>query len=70
MLIHEKDSAIATVITGIITIIGTAAALLYYLSASRYNSTVGFVNLFGGYFIILIFLYHYYDWRYENVEEE
>ena len=70
MLIHEKDSAIATILTAVITIMGTMVALVYYLYTSKYYSTFGFLNLVGGYFFILTFLYYYFDWRYEYVKEE
>ena len=63
MLLHERYSTLGTVITTILTIIGTAAALLYYLSIGKYNTISGFVGLFGGYFSVLLFSYGYFNKR-------
>ena len=70
MLLHERDTAIATVLSTIITILGTGAAFIYYLSISRYPTLIAFINLLGGYALLLLFFYYYFNWRYEYVAEE
>ncbi len=67
MQVYERDSAIATTLTAIVTIIGTAAALGYYLSITKYNSPEGFTGLLGGYIFILVFFFYYLHRRYEYV---
>ena len=68
MLVHEKDMAVATMIVTVVTIIGTLAALSYYLAISKYNTTQSFAVLLGGYFTTTIITYNFFNLRYkENV---
>lgn len=68
MLLYEKYSTLGTIITTALTVIGTIAGLSYYLSISKFNTTLGFVMLFMGYFLIIIAAYNYFNGRLkENV---
>ncbi|MEK6861207.1 MAG: hypothetical protein AABY07_04490 [Nanoarchaeota archaeon] len=66
MLLYEKYSTLGTVITTILTVIGTIAGLSYYLSISRFNTAFGFVSLFIGYLTVLIITYSYFNGRLEK----
>lgn len=63
MLLHEKYSTLGTVIATALTTIGTIAALAYYLSVSKFNTIYGFTFLFGGYLLLIVFIYSYFNRR-------
>jgi len=63
MELHQKDVAVATVINTILMVVGTGAALAYYLSLSIYASTQGFTLFAGSYIGFIILMYYYYDRR-------
>lgn len=63
MKVHQKDVAVATVINTILMVVGTGAALAYYLSLSAYASTEGFTVFISGYIGFLSLMYYYYSRR-------
>ncbi len=63
MGLQQKDIAVATVINTILMVVGTGAALAYYLSLSAYASTQGFTVFVSGYIGFLSLVYYYYSRR-------
>ncbi len=70
MQIHERYVTIATVIMTVLTIIGTAAALVYYFSLTKYDTTEGLLFLLVGYTILILGTYNITQWRLKDVERE
>ena len=68
MQVHERYTTIATMIVTVLTIIGTAAALGYYLSLTRYSTPKGFFFLLASYLFLIGGTYVITDWRLEYVE--
>ena len=59
----QKDGAVATVINTLLMVLGTCAALAYYLSLSAYASTAGFTVFISGDIGFLSLMYYYYSRR-------
>lgn len=69
MQTHERYSTLAAVISVVLTVIGTAAALAYYLSITHYRSVENFFFLLFGYSSVIIVTYHYTNRRLKHVRE-
>ncbi len=53
MFIHKRYVTIATIVSALLTVIGTAAALVYYLYLTPYNTSLNFSILLGGYMFMV-----------------
>ena len=67
MLLHERYATFGTIISTAIAVIGTAAALAYYISISRYNAPFWFLLVYIAYFAVIALIYGYFKWKLENV---
>ncbi len=66
MFKYQKDTAISTIITTVVTIIGTAAALSYYIAISKYNTNEYLTFILGSYFVLISTVGYIYNRRYEQ----